>query len=165
MIRELAEEYGLDLPTIDWREETWGSNGRYTNGDPGTVSLNDGLLDDPRLIHAVAHELRHGRQFEAIDDADDWHWPWQEDPVQEHLDDGITEEQVEEWEENFDDYQSTSSGDTYEDYVEQPVEVDAREAGREHLDGLTAEEIDRLLEVRLSPDPPMIAVVSGTRWV
>lgn len=146
MIRELAEEYGLDMPVIDWRDESWGSNGQYADGDPGTVSLNEGLLDDPRLIHTVAHELRHGRQFEAIDDADDWHWPWQEDPLQEHLDDGITEEQVEEWEENFDDYQSTASGDTYEEYFEQPVEVDARGTGREYLDGLTAAEIDRLLE-------------------
>lgn len=146
MIRELAEEYGLDLPDIVWEDETWRSNGSYANGDPGTVRLNEGLLDDPRLIHTVAHELRHGRQYEAIDDADDWHWPWEEDPLQEHLDDGITEEQVEEWEENFDDYQSTSSGDTYEEYFEQPVEVDARDTGRDYLDGLTAEEIDRLLE-------------------
>lgn len=44
------------------------------------------------------------------------------------------EEQAEEWEENFD-----------ADY-NQPVEADARKSGREYLDNLTADELDRLLE-------------------
>jgi hypothetical protein len=147
MVEELAAENGVDMPTIEWRDESWGSNGQWSDGEPGTVRLNEGLLDDPRLLHTVAHELRHGRQFEAIRDEDAWHWPWQDDPFDEHKEDGITEEQAEQWEENFDNYQSTSDpGVTYEDYFTQPVEEDARDAGREYLDGLTEDELDRLLE-------------------
>jgi hypothetical protein len=145
-IRELADEYGIDMPTIDWRPESWGSNGMWSE-DSGTVSLNEGLLDDPRLLHTVAHEMRHARQNEAIDDEGAFHWPWEDDPFKEHEEDGITEEQVHEWEDNFDDYQSTSDpGVTYEDYFTQPVEDDARDSGREYLDGLTTAELDRLLE-------------------
>lgn len=147
MIEELADDSGIDLPTIDWRDESWGPNGQFSNGEPGTVSLNEGLLDDPRILHTVAHELRHGRQFEAIRDQDDFHWPWQDDPLDDHKDDGITEEQVDEWDDNFDNYQSTSDpGVTYEDYFTQPVEEDARDSGREYLNGLTDDEVDRLLE-------------------
>ena len=92
--------------------------------------------------------MRHGRQYEAIRDLDDkFHWPWDDDPFDEHRDDGISESQVDDWRENFDDYQSTSNpGVTYDDYFNQPVEADARDGGREFLDGLTADEIDRLLE-------------------
>jgi hypothetical protein len=147
MVEEQAEENGVETPIIDWRDESWGSNGQWSDGDPGTVSLNEGLLDDPRLFHTVAHELRHGRQYEAIRDEDDWQFPWEDDPFDEHKEDGITEDQVEQWEENFDDYQSTSDpGVTYEDYFTQPVEEDARDSGREYLDGLTEEDLDRLLE-------------------
>lgn len=147
MIEELAEENGVEMPTIDWRDESWGPNGQWSDGEPGTVSLNEGLLDDPRILHTVGHELRHGRQFEAIRDHDDWQWPWEDDPFDEHADDGITEQQVEEWDENFDDYQSTSNpGTSYDDYFTQPVEEDARDSGREFLDGMTDDELDRLLE-------------------
>jgi hypothetical protein len=147
MIRELAEESGLDMPEIDWRDESWGSNGSWGEGPPPTVSLNEGLLDDPRLLHTVAHEVRHGRQHEAVRDVEDRvHWPW-DDPFEGHRDDGISEEQAETWGDNFDDYQSTEDPDvSYDDYRSQPVEQDARDEGRAFLDGLTAEEIDRLLE-------------------
>lgn len=147
MIEELADEYGVDLPDIEWMDESWGSNGSWSDGEPGTVRLNEGMLDDPRLLHTVAHEMRHARQHEAVRDQDDWHFPWQDDPFDEHKEDGITEEQAEEWDDNFDDYQSTSNpGVTFEDYFTQPVEEDARNTGREFLDGLTEDELDRLLE-------------------
>ncbi|MEN8672404.1 hypothetical protein [Nocardioides sp.] len=148
MIAELSQESGLDLPVIDWRDPSWGPNGQWSEGPPPTLSLNEGLLDDPRLLHSVAHEVRHGRQYEAIRDLDDrFHWPWDDDPFDAHRDDGITAEQTESWKENFADYQSTSDPSvSYDDYFNQPVEADARDSGREYLDGLTAEEIDRLLE-------------------
>jgi hypothetical protein len=90
--------------------------------------------------------MRHARQFEAIEDQDDWHFPWQDDPFDMHEEDGISEEQAEEWDENFDDYKSTSSGDTYEEYFEQPVEADARQIGKEELEAMTEDELERLLE-------------------
>ncbi|WP_193611463.1 hypothetical protein [Nocardioides lijunqiniae] len=145
-IQEMAEEYGIDMPTIEWQPESWESNGSWNEGS-GTVSLNEGLLDDPRLLHTVAHEMRHARQHEAAEDEGAFHWPWETDPFAEHEEDGITEEQAREWEENFNDYQSTGEpGVTFEDYFEQPVEEDARDGGREYLDGLTTAELERLLE-------------------
>lgn len=146
MVVELADENGVQDPTIEWMDEAWDANGQWSDGQPGTVRFNEGMLDDPRILHTVAHEMRHGRQFEAMRDKDDWHWPWQDDPLDEHTADGITEEQVEQWQRNFDDYQSTSNGDSYEDYFTQPVEEDARDSGREYLDGLSDDELDRLLQ-------------------
>ena len=88
----------------------------------------------------------------AIDDADTFWW-W-EDPEYHH---GMTPEEVQEWEDNFDDYESAPSEEDWEEdpeaaqeqydrYFEQPVEVDAREEGAEFVEGMTPEELERLLE-------------------
>ncbi|GAA4380104.1 hypothetical protein [Nocardioides caricicola] len=147
MIEELSEDSGLEMPEIVWEDESWGSNGSWSDGEPGTLRLNEGLLDDPRLLHTVAHEVRHGRQHEAVRDENDWQFPWESDPFDEHRDDGITADQANSWEDNFENYQDPDDpGVSYEDYFTQPVEDDARDAGREYLDGLTEAEIDRLLE-------------------
>lgn len=147
MIEEQAAEAGIATPSITWEPETWGLNGQCRGG--GTeIALNEGLLDDPQILNTVSHEMRHARQFEAIEDQDDIHWPWQDDPFDMHEEDGITEEQVEDWDENFEpgNYQSTANGDTYEEYYQQPVEVDARRTGKEELEALTEEELRRLQE-------------------
>ncbi|HEY9252558.1 MAG TPA: hypothetical protein VIP06_07820, partial [Nocardioides sp.] len=57
-----------------------------------------------------------------------------------------SEEQAEEWEENFDEYKSTDNGDSFDEYYNQPVETDARNSGRDYLNNLTEEEFNRLLE-------------------
>ncbi len=144
IVEELAAESGIENPEIVW-DPSLSGNGEWRESS-GTIAINPDRLDDPDVLHTVAHEVRHARQYEAIRDLDDWTWPWEDDAFDEHEDDGITEEQAEEWEENFDDYQSTDNGDTFEEYYEQPVEEDARDGGREFLDGLTEEELDRLLE-------------------
>lgn len=145
MIEELSDDSGLEMPDIEWKDPSWDPNGQWSDGEPGTLRLNEGLLDDPRLLHTVAHEVRHGRQHEAIRDENDWQFPWESDPFDEHRDDGITAEQTNDWEDNFDNYQSYPAV-PYDDYFNQPVEADARDAGREYLDGLTEAELDRLLE-------------------
>jgi hypothetical protein len=141
-IKELAEEYGVDVEDIIW-DDTMSGNGSWSESEKA-VRLNPDKLDDPDLLHTVAHEMRHARQHEAIDDKNDWQFWWEDDPFDMHEEDGITEEQAEEWEKNFDDYKSPSPD--YDAYYNQPVEVDARKSGREYLDNLTAEELDRLLE-------------------
>lgn len=145
MIEEQAAEAGIPTPSITWEPETWGPWGQCRGG--GTeIALNEGILDDPQMINVVAHEMRHARQYEAIDDNNDFQFPWEDDPFDMHREDGITEEQAEDWDENFDDYKSTSSGDTYEEYFNQPVEVDARDIGKQELEDMTEEELERLLE-------------------
>lgn len=142
---EQAEEAGIPVPTITWEPETWGLWGQARGG--GTeIALNEGILDDPQMINVVAHEMRHARQFEAIDDNNDFQFPWEDDPFDMHEDDGISEDQAEDWDENFDDYQSEDNGDTYEEYFEQPVEADARRTGKDELENMTVEELERLLE-------------------
>jgi hypothetical protein len=153
MVKKIAEESGVDMPTIDWdalENDTW-SDGSITYGywsdkEP-TMALNPNVLDDPgQLINTVAHEVRHGRQHEAIRDENDWQFWWEDDPFDEHKADGITEQQTEEWEKNFDDYKSTDNGATFDEYYNQPVEVDARKAGRDYLNNLTEDEFNRLLK-------------------
>ena len=145
MIEEQAAEAGIDTPRIVWEDASWDLWGQARDGG-AEIAINESILDDPFVLNTVAHEMRHARQFEAIDDQDAWHWPWEDDPFDMHEEDGISEDQAEEWDENFDDYQSTDNGDTYEEYFEQPVEVDARRTGKDVLEGMTAEELERLLE-------------------
>jgi hypothetical protein len=144
MIEEQAAEAGIDTPEIVYEDESWGLWGQARDGGE-TIAINEGIVDDPFVLNTVAHEMRHARQFEAIDDQDAWHWPW-DDPFGMHEQDGISEDQAEEWDENFDDYKSTDEGDTYEEYFDQPVEVDARNAGKQVLEGMTEDELERLLE-------------------
>lgn len=47
----------------------------------------------------------------------------------------------EEWDED-----PEAAQEKYDKYFEQPVEVDAREEGAEFVEGMTPEELDRLLE-------------------
>lgn len=165
IIRERAEHYGIDMPSIDWDEDMSG-NGRWNEGilwGSGTVTLNPGLLEDPMIMHTVYHEVRHAAQHEAIRDADTFWW-W-EDPEYNH---GMTPEEVAEWKENFDDYQSApkkeewdedraAAQEKYDAYFNQPVEVDARAEGAEFVEALTPEELERLHEAsQVDPDAPQI---------
>ncbi|MDN4159806.1 hypothetical protein [Nocardioides abyssi] len=143
-IEEYAEMIGIDTPALVWEPESWGPNGQARDGG-ATIALNERLLDDPQIINTLAHEMRHAHQFEAIDDLDGFRWPWQDDPFDHHEDLGVTEDQAETWRDNFDDYQDADA-DGFEAYYEQPVEVDAREEGREVLEDMTAEELERLAE-------------------
>lgn len=144
-VEEYADRIGIDTPEIVYEPESWGPWGQARDNG-GTIALNEGILDDPFIINTVAHEMRHAHQYEAIDDQDDFRFPWQEDPFDMHEDQGISEDDADTWEENFDDYQSTDNGDTYEEYFDQPVEVDARAEGKDALEDMTADEVERLTE-------------------
>lgn len=153
IIKERAEHYGLDMPDINWDDDMSG-NGAWLDDwwFSDEVYINPEKLDDPMILHTVFHEMRHGAQHEAVDDASTFWW-WEE-PEYNH---GMTPEEVQEWEDNFGDYQSAptqeewdedpeAAQEKYDRYFEQPVEVDAREEGAEFVEGMTPEELDRLLE-------------------
>lgn len=120
---EVIEIYDLQdvKPKIVWDSNatyteqsiTWGY---YTHGRH-TVTLNEQALADDvgnwnsyELQQTVAHELRHAYQHEAIDHPTDYM---------------VSQETIDKWEENFDNY--ISSGTDYRKYRNQPVEVDARD--------------------------------------
>lgn len=153
IIKERAEHYGTGMPDINWDEDMSG-NGAWLEDwwFANEVYINPNILDDPMILHTVYHEMRHAAQHQAIDDADTFWW-W-EDPEYHH---GMTPEEVQEWEDNFDDYESAPSEEDWEEdpeaaqeqydrYFEQPVEVDARDEGAEFVEGMTPEELERLLE-------------------
>lgn len=92
---------------------TWGY---YTHGKH-TVTLNEQALADNignwksyELQQTVAHELRHAYQHEAINHPTDYM---------------VSQETIDIWEKNFDNYISSSTD--YQKYRKQPVEVDARD--------------------------------------
>lgn len=154
IIRERTEHYGLDTPSVIiddsidgngvWRERQWPMH--------DTVVINEKVLEDPMILHTVFHEMRHAAQHEAVRDANPL-WPWQ-DPEYDH---GLTPEEVQEWKENNDDYKPAPTQEEwdedpeaaqrkYDEYFDQPVEVDAREEGSQGVEGMTPDELDRLLD-------------------
>ena len=140
ILEERADRYGVDEPNLtieDRGEDSWGMWKEPGWASDGRVVLNEQKIDDPMVLHTVYHEMRHAGQYEAVRDADPF-W-WFQDPEYNH---GMTEEEVSEWEENQENY--IPGGE--DGYFEQPVEVDAREEGSEFVEGMTPEELDRLLE-------------------
>lgn len=154
MVDEMAEEYGLDTPVnVSIRDLTDPVTGNRPNGSWSEsrqlLSLDIRNLEDPALLHTIAHEVRHAAQHQMIRDMN--HDPgfieqfmidrgWRDHPFDRHDVDRAT---VEAWEENFADYRSTGRGDPWDRYAQQPVERDAREAGREFANELTPEELRR----------------------
>ncbi|HSU02741.1 MAG TPA: hypothetical protein VLK03_09350 [Nocardioides sp.] len=96
-------------------------------------------MSTPTIVGTVAHEVRHAQQHQAVDDLPWWWWEDHDGPP------GVSQEEVEAWEENFDDYQ-TSQDDGFDAYHDQPVEADARETGGSYLDDLDEDDLERIRE-------------------
>ena len=91
---------------------TWGY---YSHGSH-SVTLNAQALTDSQgnwdsydLLETVSHELRHAYQHEAVDHPTKFM---------------VSKETIDTWKKNFDNY--IDSGTNYQQYRDQPVEVDAR---------------------------------------
>ncbi|WP_322920589.1 hypothetical protein [Nocardioides renjunii] len=154
VIEHIAEEQAREAGVDDFEvrvEDLEDEDGDGTDDDPSTDSrgswseddrvlrIDEGNLDDPTIIATVAHEVRHAEQHKAIDDLPWWPWEDFDGPP------GVSQEEVEAWEENFDDYK-TSDDDGFDAYRDQPVERDAREAGGDYLDDLDADDLERIRE-------------------
>ena len=91
-------------------------------------------------MNTAAHEARHAGQHEIIRDTDRSIWDYvvgneKERELEEHR---VTREEVDYWKENFDDYKRPEND--FDAYFNQPVEKDAREAGRDFVNSMTPEE-------------------------
>lgn len=154
VIEEIAEQRARDAGIDDFEvriEDLEDQDGDGTDDDPSTDShgswseddrvlrIDENDLDDPSIIGTVAHEVRHAEQHKAVDGLPWWWWEDYEGPP------GVSQEQAEEWEENFDDYK-TSDDDGFDAYHDQPVERDAREAGSDYLDDLDKDELEKIRE-------------------
>lgn len=156
MAETLADDYGLDDFEIRY-EDLEDEDGDGADDDPQTnshgswsdddrvlrIDVND--LDDPAIINTMAHEVRHAGQHENVRDADPGlidqaliDAGLKDDPFDPPP--GVDREQVEDWRDNFDDYQRAE--DDFDDYWNQPVEADARESGEDYLDDLTGEDLE-----------------------
>jgi len=167
VLRQIVEEELADLdldppPTVTFVDpddpdaeqiyrDSGDANGWWSEGR-NEIWVNPDALDDPRRLHTAAHEARHARQSAAVDALDRSFWDHLtgRDPFTVHEQAGVTREQAEEWRENNDYYFGVGDPKpgggtyTYEDYTRQPVEADAFGRGRDYLNGLTPEELERL---------------------
>ncbi|PKH42203.1 hypothetical protein SAMN05192575_10798 [Nocardioides alpinus] len=154
VIEHIAEEQAREAGVDDFEvriEDLEDADGDGVDDDPDTDSrgswseddrvlrIDEGNLDDPTILGTVAHEVRHAEQRKAVDDLP-W-WPWED----YHGPPGVSQEEVESWEDNFDDYK-TSDDDGFDAYHDQPVEADARETGGGYLDDLDRDDLERIRE-------------------
>lgn len=147
IVREQAELYGIDPPPeIEWVDDPeYTSNGTAIGEDKIKINVNN--MDDPMMLHTIYHEVRHNGQIHMINDQPGDLERWINDVVgRDDYPDGVTQEQVDEWEENFADGNYIDPGEDYDGYFDQPVEVDARESGSEGVEGISPDKTDELLE-------------------
>ena len=102
---------------------------RYVNGDPKFA------------INAAVHEARHARQHEIVRDTHVgfWDWLWGNKKEEELKKHGVTREDVDSWESNYRDHKKGGEPG----YEDQPVEVDARKAGRDFVNSMTLEDFHK----------------------
>ena len=173
---ELAQKYGIPAPTIqfeDLDDSEGNSLGYWSESQKKLVIDSTDVADPTNAINTIAHEMRHAGQHEMIRDAS----PGVLDSLliglglkqdrfsADHP--GVTKEQVREWEENFDNYNSPPTQaelDAISDpaererfrqakwdaYLNQPVERDARTAGEDYVNGMTLDKLNQLT----APPPP-----------
>lgn len=132
MADEYADEHGMPRIEIEFNSlvsptggTLWGS---YTNSDPPRVQLNVDLLDRPELIHTVIHEMEHARQYYGMGPREPG----------EDVRGSMTTEEGQRWSELNETYVRDKGGDR--SYNARPIEVGAREAGRDFLTNLSVDE-------------------------
>lgn len=152
IVDQECERYGIEPVAIEYFVEGWEEGEPLTLGswDGNTLRLNEAMLNSPDLALAAVHEVRHAAQGEFVEQTEGgfWDWlPWVEGPDDdyERIEEkhGFTQEEIEAWRENSEPGNYVDPDDDLEGYLEQPVEVDAREAEDEFASGLTLEEFQQ----------------------
>lgn len=127
--------------------------------ETGVIYLSNDLLDSPYGLQIAAHEARHQVQYEMIHRtaADPWDWITGDDNSEEYAqveeEFGVTREEIEQWRHEFTpwnyEFPPTGDPDTPEyqeqlqEYLDQDVEVDAREREDEFADEFTFEDLQQ----------------------
>lgn len=148
IIEEELERYGISDVPVDF-DLTDGNGWWEVEDGAHTISINGDRLDTPRLLHTLAHEARHAAQWEAVQDTESGFWDWlpgvdstaddYERLEEEH---GFTREEIDSWREHFE-----TPKEERGPYLDQSIEVDARNAGAEFSEELTMEDLDRYEEL------------------
>lgn len=123
-IKITFESIKSDPGTIVW--------GKY-NDSSGRLRLNKDQLADPTMINTVAHEMEHRGQYQGMGSR----WPWQDERA------GMTRAEAERWRQLNAEHVRERGGGSPGDmanYLPRPVEVHAREAGREFVNTMSYED-------------------------
>lgn len=154
LARRYADQYGIDAVDVQFKDLEDPPDGNYYGSyddEKRLVVLDVTDLPNARdAIKTLAHEMRHAGQYEMGRDAN---------TKQSAVDEGYqsdfwshteaTPEEARRWADNFDNYHTSEDG--FQKYWEQPVEVDAREAGKAAVESMT---IDQLHELATASSRP-----------
>ena len=154
VLQRIADEQaianGMEPKPIVWESN---ANGHW---DPktSTLHINPDHVSNPEVLHTVAHETQHGLQFDMIDDysalsqsdRDAIAQGTKADPFTQY---GSNIDEVARLHENWEvtryhgyDGKGDAASDSWRYYYYQPFEHDARRAGTEFLDDLTADKLE-----------------------
>lgn len=185
LVREELAEQGIEDVQFEYPPVTDPATGDENNfggywsdsTDPPTFAIREDQLGSTYAITIALHEIRHGVQFEMIDRTVAFHdwgfWDYmflseagamaeirRSEEAFEHVEDtyGFTREEIQQWENEFDNYvgipdplpenptqeQQDAYDQQMEEYRNQAVEVDARTAAYEQGSDLSVEEFRRI---------------------
>lgn len=106
---------------------TWGD---YSDS-PQRLRLNAARLDDVHIINTVAHEMEHRGQYQGMG----FRWPWQDERA------GMSRAEAERWRQLNSDHVRSKGGPDYWDYYpNRPIEVHARQSGRDFVNSMSYED-------------------------
>ena len=121
---KIAAVFGVTVSTsVNFYDGPQSERGYYSHSDRG-VSINEKYLsrsDSYQIMQTMIHEMRHAYQHAAVDDPSSYQ---------------VSAETIKAWADNFPakNYKSTSKGNTYEEYVSQPIEWDAKNFAKQYSD-------------------------------
>lgn len=159
IVDEEFRKYGMDPKEIRFRDIR--GNGTW-NESKGQITINEKRLEDPDILHTLVHEVRHAAQHRAIRETR-WSlfdWDTSDDYARAEEKYGASEEEIRAWRENQrwgalsyksppkapDQGASQEELDEYyreyAEYIDQPVEKDARRTGREFTNSMTMEDLE-----------------------
>lgn len=141
MADDYADAHGIPRIELDFTAPPSGALGDYSPST-NTVRINPSILSDPtQAINTTIHEMEHSRQYDGMDG---FRWPWQDERA------GMSREDAKRWRELNEGYvrdkgDDPSTPDSNEGYWPRPIEVGARDAGRDYVNNLTVEEFEEYL--------------------
>ncbi|EPH06004.1 hypothetical protein HMPREF1531_00652 [Propionibacterium sp. oral taxon 192 str. F0372] len=138
IVDEQFRYYGMEPIKITW-DDTLDGSGVWEE-DTQMIKINPNELSDPDILHTLAHEVRHAAQHKAVREKmtlDTLFIPSKEYFMKKY---GATPKEVELWESNFNNY--IKPDEHFPGYLDQPVEVDARQYGKQFVKTLTVEKLE-----------------------
>lgn len=142
ILQKMADDYarknGFDPVKIDFTnipsKPGYVTYGDYSH-DSGRLRVNINFLDNPQIaINTVIHEMEHRRQYTGMG----FRWPWQDTKA------GMSKDEAERWKQLNSNHVRNKGGDE-DSYWPRPIEVGARDAGRDYVNNLSEKDMEKYL--------------------